>query len=548
MPRFKTAVILAAAFLLAVSSFCAADDVDNIDTGASLGGFFIESITGQSPAALGLASDGAQVIRIGEAVAGGDYIGAVTLTAELAGNRVIASVPVLGQAKMLADVGRWFGNYMYKVMGDRNFTAMYRELSDYPADTWPSSYQDLSGGMYPVFRAHFQGLARDYAGQVLHDAGYDGKITDPEAERIVFKAFLERARFERACDSAGLRGKKRTPENLKTALEENMAIDAGIAAEEAREMEKLRLQAIAAEADKEENPEPVDIEAEVAQEMEAMEQQQTAQEEQPSPEPTDTVTPVPDDAVVVAQDKPQDAQPPQNGQTGEAENETAETESVTMITWTVSAAPDDDQTVFTVTVTNESPRAVNGFSCSAEPVGDYESGGVGWGSSPSFDTIEPGQSIDFTALAMGDVDGIVLSFFTEEGAAGSETVLSVHKTTHHADGTYRGSFNGEGISGAITITINGTSVTGRLDGAYSDPDQNISNSASIEGSFDPDTGSIIAQWSGTAVGTIVYRGEKRKVNEPIAGTIRGAFSRSFLAGDWSGGSAYISTSGSWSAQ
>ncbi len=546
MTRYKVLVFsLAALFLLAPA--IRADELDNIDTGASLGGFFIESLTEQSPAALGLASDGAQVIRIGEAVAAGDYIGAVTLTAELAGNRVISAVPVLGQAKMLADVGRWFGNYMYKVMGDRNFATMYRELSDYPEDTWPSSYKDLSGGMYPVFRAHFQGLARDYAGHVLHDAGYEGKIGDSEAERIVFEAFLERARFERACDTAGLKGKERTPDDLKSTLEENMAIDAEIAAEEAREMEKMRLQAMAAEAEAEENPKPVDIEAEVAQEMEAMEQQT----EQPKPDakPAEPPMPVPGDAVMAAQEKPDTG--PQAGdgeQTCEAQNETTEAEQGTIISWTVSAAPDGDQTVFTVTVTNESPQAVNGFSCSAEPVGDYESGGVGWGSSPSFDIIEPGQSITFMALAMGDVDGIVLSFLTDEGAAGSETALSVHKTTHHADGTYRGSFNGEGISGAITITINGTSVTGRLDGAYSDPDQNISNSASIEGSFDPDTGSIIAQWSGTAVGTIVYRGEKRKVNEPIAGTIRGAFSKSFLAGDWSGGSAYISTSGSWSAE
>lgn len=81
MSRFRMLVSMLAAMILLLPACVAGDEVDNLDTGASLGGFFIESLTGKSPTALGIASDGAQIIRIGEAVAGGNYVEALSLTA-----------------------------------------------------------------------------------------------------------------------------------------------------------------------------------------------------------------------------------------------------------------------------------------------------------------------------------------------------------------------------------------------------------------------------------------------------------------------------------
>lgn len=544
MSRFRMLVSMLAAVIFLLPACVAGDEVDNLDTGASLGSFFIESLTGKSPTALGIASDGAQVIRIGEAVAGGNYIEALSLTAEFAGNKMIAAVPILGQAKLLADTGRWFGNYMYKVMGNKNFGKMYHELSDYPVDTWPSSYEELSGGMYPVFEAHFQYLARDYASQVLRDAGYKEKITDPEAERIVFEAFLERAHFEQACDKAGLSGKKRTLENLKRTLENELSVEAEAAGKQAKSREEKLVQELAA-AETAKESEAGDIEAEVAQEMAEIEQQQqqAIQVESAAQEATQAALPKPDDVIVVTPQKPAiPATEMQNETTDEKQKDEAS------LSWSVAAAAGDDQTVFTITVSNISPKTVKGFSCSADPVGEYESGGVGWGYSPSFDSIASGQSITFTALAMGDVKGLVLTFSTDGGVLGSEKVMSIHKRNIKADGSYKGSFAGNGISGTLTITISGRSVTGALKGNYSDPSQNVVNSASITGTFDPETGHISATWSGAATGTMTIDGEKHKVNEPISGTLGGTFSNGAFGGNWSGGSAYISSSGSWSAR
>jgi hypothetical protein len=85
-------------------------------------------------------------------------------------------------------------------------------------------------------------------------------------------------------------------------------------------------------------------------------------------------------------------------------------------------------------------------------------------------------------------------------------------------------------------------------GNYTDPDQNVAVTAQISGSFDPQTGTLSARWSGEAAGNMKYEGETHNVYEPVMGTLQGSFSKGVLSGTWSGGSDYVTSSGSWQAK
>jgi hypothetical protein len=219
-----------------------------------------------------------------------------------------------------------------------------------------------------------------------------------------------------------------------------------------------------------------------------------------------------------------------------------------VLAWDIAPSAGDDQTVFAVTVTNLSNAPVTGFSCSIDPTGPYSDGGVGWGSSPSFSTIRPKESITFTALAMGDVKGLAFSFYGNGKLLGSDRVSSVHKRKIDATGGYNGAFSAQGISGEIHLIIEGTSLTGWLAGNYTDPDQNVAVTAQISGSFDPQTGTLSGRWSGEAAGTMKYEGKNHNVLEPVTGNLQGSFNKGSLSGTWSGGSDYVTSSGSWQAK
>jgi hypothetical protein len=149
---------------------------------------------------------------------------------------------------------------------------------------------------------------------------------------------------------------------------------------------------------------------------------------------------------------------------------------------------------------------------------------------------------------MGDVKGLAFSFYGNGKALGSDRVSSVHKRKIDATGGYNGAFSARGISGEIHLTIEGTSLTGWLAGNYTDPDQNVAVTAQISGSFDPQTGTLAARWSGEAAGSMRYEGENYNVHEPVMGTLQGSFNKGVLSGTWSGGSDYVTSSGSWQAR
>jgi len=494
---------------------------------------FITGLTGSSPQALGLAGDAQELAAIGKAVLEGDFAGATNKLGEFTAGKMIGyTAPAIGQVIAIGNLGKIAGDAAAKWVGQKNFEKIYTTMLETvgPVEKWPQT--PAAAKKDEFFQATMAAEYR-YLETYLIKEGYADNVD--EAYDVAVAMILAKGNFERLCDEYGLEGKDRTYDNLQ----QEIRIEAEVAAEIAREQEIARAQQEAAEAAKEKAEEEADIEAELEAEMAALEEEkQQAQAETPEPEFQKPSAPKPDDVVVV-EIKPQE-QP-------ESKAEPAP-EPKRVLAWDIAPSAGDDQTVFAVTVTNLSNSPVTGFSCSIYPTAPYSDGGVGWGTSPSFSTIAPGESISFTALAMGDVKGLAFSFYGNGKALGSDRVSSVHKRKIDATGRYNGAFSAKGISGEIHLTIEGTSLTGWLAGNYTDPNQNVAVTAQISGSFDPQTGAVAARWSGEAAGSMKYEGENHDVNEPVMGTLQGSFSKGVLSGTWSGGSNYVTSSGSWQAK
>ena len=406
-----------------------AQELDDLELTASVGAHFIESMTGQSSAVLGIAADGSTAIRIGAAVMSGDYLHAASITGEAVAGRLIGAVPIIGKVKLLADIGVWFGDRMYQVTGDRNFNAMYARLSaEYPAEQWLETFEAYRRDDF--FRAEFQYFARTFADQVLRDAGYRGHILDPEAERIVFEAFVQRAELERAYDEAGLTGRARTPARLREVLEAEIAVAALVAAESARaeadmirsaeEAERARAEAIAlaaaeAEAEILPLPEPDPSEAEMPVVAEPTPEAESADEL-----PGTTIDEAEPDALA-AEPEPEEAALP------------APDIASLPIAWTITASAQAGRTVFQVSVANLTNEVVDDFVVAVGPVGTYESGGYGWGHPPDRTSLGPNESVEFTAMSLGDVEGLVFSFLVAGETVGAEIALSLHEVVPAAE-------------------------------------------------------------------------------------------------------------------
>lgn len=406
-----------------------AQELDDLELSASVGAHFIESMTGRSSAALDITADGSAAIRIGAAVMSGDYLHAATITGEAVADRLIGAVPIVGKVKLLADIGVWFGDRMYQVTGDRNFNAMYARLSaEYPAEQWPETFEAYRRDDF--FRAEFQYFARNFADQVLRDAGYRGHILDPEAERIVFEAFIQRAALERAYDEAGLTERARTPARLREVLEAEIAVAALVAAESARaeadlirsaeEAERARAEAIAlaaAEAEAEILPLPEPDLPEEEMPVVANPTPEAEFEQEPPAAVIDEAEPDTDAAEPEPQDPPLPA---------------ADIASLP-ITWTITASAQAGRTVFQVSVANLTDEVVDDFTVAVGSVGTYESGGYGWGHPPDRTSLAPGESVEFTAMSLGDVEGLVFSFLVQGETVGAEIALSLHEVVPAAE-------------------------------------------------------------------------------------------------------------------
>ncbi len=208
---------------------------------------------------------------------------------------------------------------------------------------------------------------------------------------------------------------------------------------------------------------------------------------------------------------------------------------------------DKGSTSFAITVTNVSGKPIPGFSVSLAPLNQSLDGGVGWGSPPSPGTLAPGASVTVTAFAMGDTEGVAVSFAGGGTSLGSLTALSVHSTEKSADGTYRGAVTNIG-KGTITLTVSGRSARAVITGHYTADGQNVKISAGGSGTYNPRKGTVSLKWAGTSSGYMLDDGERYDVNERVSGTLSGSFHKGTFSGKWWGGSEFVILSGEWSAR
>ncbi|HRX27683.1 MAG TPA: hypothetical protein P5219_12750, partial [Aminivibrio sp.] len=171
----------------------------------------------------------------------------------------------------------------------------------------------------------------------------------------------------------------------------------------------------------------------------------------------------------------------------------------------------------------------------------------GWGSPPSPGTIAPGASVTVTAFAMGDAEGVAVSFAGGGTSLGSLTALSVHSTEKSADGTYRGAVTNIG-KGTISLTVSGRSARAVITGHYTADGQNVKISAGGSGTYNPRKGTVSLKWAGTSNGYMLDDGERYDVNERVSGTLSGSFHKGTFSGKWWGGSEFVILSGEWSAR
>jgi len=541
-------VLLAAVLvLLPVGSFAEPADEPVVPDPVQAANNFITGLTGNSPAALGLAADAGDLASIGEAVLKGDFSGAAEKLGNFTAGKIIGyTAPAIGQIIAIGNMGKMAGDAAVTWVGQKNFEKIYNTMLETvgPVEKWPKTREEAMKNEF--FQATMAAEYR-YLETYLIERGFAANRA--EAEKVAVDMILAKGNFERLCDEYGLKGKDRSYEKLQREVR----IEAEVAAEIAREREIARAERLEqerlekAEAEQQAAAEnKLDLEAELAAEMAALEKEkEQILSEKPLEKPLKPA-PKPEGVVVVETKQEPESKP----KTVEKPTDAPEkTEPGRVLAWSISPSAGTDQTVFAVTVTNLSNKPVTGFSCSIDSTGPYSDGGVGWGTSPSFSTIGPGESITFTALAMGDVKGLLFSFSGNGKLLGSDSVSSVHTRKINADGRYSGVISGQGISGGkLNMTISGTKVTGSIAARYSDPNQNVSIGGSLTGSFDPVTGAISASWAGTATGKLIYQGEHYDVDEPLKGTLQGIFKKGILAGSWTGGSDYVSTGGSWQAK
>ena len=524
---------------------------------------FITGLTGSSPQALGLAGDARDLADIGKAVLEGDFAGATNKLGEFTAGKMISyTAPAIGQVIAIGNLGKMAGDAAAEWVGQKNFEKIYTTMLETvgPVEKWPKT--PAAAKRDEFFQATMAAEYR-YLETYLIKEGYADN-TD-EAYDVAVEMILAKGNFERLCDEYGLEGKDRTYEKLQ----QEIRIEAEVAAEIAREreiaraerLEQERLEREKAEAEKAAAEEDMDLEAELEAEMAALEEEkQQAQAETPEPEPEKPSAPRPDDVVVV-ETKPQE-QP-------ESTPEPAP-KPERVLAWDIAPSAGDDQTVFAVTVTNVSNTPVTGFSCSIDPTGPYSDGGVGWGTSPSFSTIAPGASISFTALAMGDVTGLAFSFSGNGKVLGSDSVSSVHAVKEKAENqqetaapekgaasiAYEGVIKGNGFEGELRLIVSGRNVTGAFHGEYWNIMREGFIEATLSGTFDPDSGQLTATWSGITdyKEGIVFApyGSAKEGRKPVSGELTGTKSGTFFSGEWliQTGADFTGTSraGTWEAE
>lgn len=518
-------------------------------------GDFITGLTGGSPAALGYAADASELVSIGKLVLEGRHGEAMNKVGEFtAGKMIGASAPAVGQLVALGKIGKMAGDAAAEWVGQKNFDRIYRQMLEVvgPVDKWPKGRAQAKKDEF--FQAVMAAEYR-YLETYLITKGFAANRA--EAENAAVDMILAKGRFENLCNAYGLEGKDRT----LAVLEREIQIEAEVAAEIARDKELARVARLEEEQKKQE-------------EKQKKKEEELPAEEKPAKEKTAAALPAPSmpgnypQQIDPLTQKP--SAPPQTSKPAVRPEPPVDKPSPAAvkpapeipIQWTVTPRlADGDSTSFGIIVTNVSPRPIRGFSVSLAPLNQSLEGGVGWGSPPSPGTLAPGASVTVTALAMGDAEGVAVSFAGDGKNLASLTARSVHTVKKRRETLFLGNFMGGSGRGTISVTLSGGSAVVVINGVYTDSEQNVSINAAGTGAFTPAggtkggfalaSGRLSVNWSGVASGKMTVKGTTRDVNENVSGTLTGDLAGGTaggaLRGKWTGGSQFVQLSGTWNA-
>ncbi|MDD2453330.1 MAG: hypothetical protein PHS90_05475 [Synergistaceae bacterium] len=500
---------------------------------------FITGLTGGSPASLGYAADASDLVSIGKLVLEGNHGEAMNKVGEFtAGKMIGASAPAVGQIIALGKIGKMAGDAAANWVGQKNFEQIYNRMLEVvgPVEKWP---KDRARAKRDDFFQAVMAAEYRYLETYLIKNGYAKNRT--EAEDVAVDMILAKGRFESLCDVYDLTGKDRT----LAVLEREIRIEAEVAAEIARDKELARVARL------EEERKAKEKEQAEKKEGKPVEEKQTSALPAPSmpedyPQQIDPATQKP--AAPPEATKPAAQTEVTKPEPAPAPVKPAPSAPEVPIRWTVTPRlMDKESTSFAITVMNVSGKPIPGFAVSLAPLNQSLEGGVGWGSPPSPGTLAPGVSVTVTALAMGDAEGIALSFAGGGKSLGSFTALSVHSTEKSADGTYQGTVTNIG-KGTIILSVSGRSARAVITGHYTVDGQNVKISAGGSGTYDPRKRAVSMKWAGTSSGYMLDDGERYDVNERVSGNLSGSFHNGAFSGKWWGGSEFVILSGEWIAR
>ncbi|MBW8283805.1 MAG: hypothetical protein K0M55_09395 [Rhizobium sp.] len=508
---------------------------------------FISGATGWSPGALGRYLDAKAMSEIGLLVGNGDYGAASDKALHYLGEKAVASVPVIGQWYALGQLGKGLGDWAIDHFGSARFDSAMNSLSAHFSEAdWNRPYGDPGLDIELVIIENANLLT-------FIDKQSGGGHSPDELRRMLWDMLRARHQFEALADHFGLSGGERTYETIARRYDEQMRVNAEaarmieadrVAAEKRRLEEKWRVEQ-AHLAKKE-----ADEKARNAETCNAWLGKIAFDPDRHLPRPADDVVKElcgeapPVAPATGADDTSTDIIAPQPASSDQAPDFSPTNGTAGDLAWQIESSAGARKTTFRLTVTNTGRGPIEGVGTEAGPSGPYKSGGVVAGASRS--VLLPGQSRRFDIVATGDVKAVAISVQTGKGPVASISRPCLHETGIVGDGHYSGSYSGLGNDGRIALTVTGGTVTGTLVGSFADDAQSLAISCAISGTYNPETGTLSAQWGGTAVGA--YKGENgAKINEALAGALSGSLKDNTFSGTWAGGSQFLEAEGQWNA-
>ncbi|HOV05310.1 MAG TPA: hypothetical protein PLJ34_00965 [Hyphomicrobiales bacterium] len=202
---------------------------------------FLAGLTGGSPDLLEDALDTRAKAVIAGYVAEGDFETAGDLVLDYIGDKIVSSVPVVGQWASMASLGRELGHWAIDHFGEQRFDVAYEFLShNLGPEDWAAPYGE---GFFDAHLVHLENSAlMDFI-----DAETGGGKSLEERRRILWDLLKAKHDFESMCDRFGLEGDARNTEALHRRLLAEMDAQARLARQKDRERREEKIVRLAEE-------------------------------------------------------------------------------------------------------------------------------------------------------------------------------------------------------------------------------------------------------------------------------------------------------------